>query len=79
MSEVKRELCVVYPATLGYETDYRPATTAEIMASHPKCGECRHYETDGFHIPFCASRTSPSRTMEIHPTADYCRHWEGKE
>lgn len=57
------------------EPTYRPATTAEIMEAHPKCGECnRRQHDDGDGLGGWCS------WLDVPTHADfYCRHWEGKE
>jgi hypothetical protein len=58
--------------------DWEEATPAEIMASHPKCGECEHVMvfTDK---PVCRHYSAKMRMQRVDPEKDYCRHWEGKQ
>ena len=52
------------------------ATTAEIMAAHPKCGECRHCTVALDGQGWCGSCM---RTFfSVNPDTDYCNKWEAK-
>lgn len=59
-----------------YPSYERPATTAEIMEAHPKCGECRYYLAFDNGLGECNNAKQTYR-CDLTPT-DYCRHWEGK-
>ncbi len=57
------------------EVDYIPATLSEIKEAHPKCGTCAF--VDGF---LCMNEDSlHTYKQTIHPTTDYCNHYEEKE
>lgn len=77
MSEVKLHKVSV-GATAGKPDGWFriiPATTAEIMDAHPKCGECnrREHDADDTLGGWCSWLGTP-----IY--ADfYCRHWEEKK
>lgn len=59
-------------------SNYRCATPAEIMAAHPKCGECRHKDHSTFW-GFDECVANPLYPIRIDPTTDYCNKWEGKQ
>jgi hypothetical protein len=55
-------------------SNYRCATPAEIMAAHPKCGECRNFRKgdswEGDHCVLVSYYRAES--------TDYCNKWEAK-
>lgn len=59
------------------DVEYVRSTPAEIMAAHPKCGECRHWLKNTYEEFVCfneESRVHLDRTDE----AEYCNKWEAK-
>jgi len=59
------------------------ATPAEIMAAHPKCGECEHRGhiptfAIGFEFIYCVNPESAFAGQSVDPTTDYCNKWESK-
>jgi hypothetical protein len=70
----------------GSGLDYREATPAEIMAEHPKCGECRHWGNERFNTPGLDRELPCTLTYDDDCDAydwkdglnDYCNKWEAK-
>jgi len=53
------------------------ATPAEIMAAHPKCGECMYWLKNAFQELVCFNEESRLRYARTDVT-DYCNKWEEK-
>lgn len=77
MSEVK-----LHKVSVGADVNYVPdgwfriipATTAEIMAYHPKCKDCSSNNKEEYGVPWCYVFD----VAILDPDNYYCRHWEGK-